>query len=123
MADKKILVIDDEPINIKMVQFGLKSEGIYEVLSAASGSEGIEVLKDTEVDLVLLDLMMPEMDGFETMKRIKEFSSVPVIFMTADTEEETIQKAKELGALDYLKKPFIPDDLKATVKKQCCSKS
>lgn len=116
MAEKKILVIDDESINIKLVQFGLQSEGIYQIASAESGEEGIDYVKENDVDLILLDLMMPGMDGFETMEKLNEFSKIPVIFMTADTEDETIEKARNLGAADFLKKPFIPDILRETVR-------
>ena len=105
---KHILVVDDEPINIKMVQLIMKDEPMYTVIGANSGAEALEILEEREVNLILLDVIMPEMDGFETLSRIKDKYDIPVVFMTGDKNIETIQKATDYGVEDYLTKPFLP---------------
>lgn len=105
---KHILVVDDEPINIKMVQLIMKDEPMYTVISANSGAEALKILEEREVNLILLDVIMPEMDGFETLSRIKDKYDIPVVFMTGDKNIETIQKATDYGVEDYLTKPFLP---------------
>lgn len=110
--EQNILVVDDEPINIKMVEFIMKDEPLYKILKASSGEEALEIVKNQKLDLVLLDVKMPNMDGFETLVHIREMSNVPVVFITADKESDTIQKASEYGVDDYLTKPFLPMSLK-----------
>lgn len=105
---KHILVVDDEPINIKMVQLIMKDEPMYTVIGANSGAEALKILEEREVNLILLDVIMPEMDGFETLSRIKDKYDIPVVFMTGDKNIETIQKATDYGVEDYLTKPFLP---------------
>jgi putative nucleotidyltransferase with HDIG domain len=105
---KKILVADDELMNVKMIQFILQEESIYEIISASSGKEALERLEAGDIDMVLLDLMLPDMEGFELYRRIKEKYTVPVVLMTADKNLDTLQKAMELGIEDYVTKPFLP---------------
>ena len=105
---KHILVVDDEPINIKMVQLIMKDEPMYTVIGANSGAEALKILEERGVNLILLDVIMPEMDGFETLSRIKDKYDIPVVFMTGDKNIETIQKATDYGVEDYLTKPFLP---------------
>lgn len=105
---KHILVVDDEPINIKMIQLIMKDEPMYTVIGANSGAEALKILEEREVNLILLDVIMPEMDGFETLSRIKDKYDIPVVFMTGDKNIETIQKATDYGVEDYLTKPFLP---------------
>ncbi len=112
---KTILVVDDEPMNIKMTEFILKDEPLYNIIGASGGKHALEILKDTSVDLILLDVQMPEMDGFETLTQIKESYDIPVVFMTGDKSIETIQKATELGVDDYINKPFLPMSIKEIV--------
>lgn len=106
--EKKILVVDDEPMNIRMLELILKDEPLYRIYSAYSGREALEALERTEMDLIFMDVNMPDMDGFETLKRIRKKYSVPVVFMTADKEIATIQRAMGMGAEDYVTKPFLP---------------
>ena len=102
-----VLVVDDEPRLRDIVRLNLEVEG-YRVAEAASGIEAITRLKDDLPDLIVLDVMMPEMDGFETLRRIREVSSVPVIMLTVRQEELDRIRGLEIGADDYLTKPFSP---------------
>lgn len=111
---KEVLVIDDEPMNIKIVKFILKDEPIN-IYSANSGVEGLKLLSEQSVDLVLLDIAMTDMDGFEVYEKLREITNVPVVFMTADKNLESIKKSAKLGVSDYVTKPFLPLVLKETV--------
>ncbi|HLG73071.1 MAG TPA: response regulator transcription factor [Chloroflexota bacterium] len=114
-ADYRILVVDDEPRIVNFVAMNLELEG-YTVLRANNGQEALRVLTETLPDLVLLDIMMPEMDGFETLKRIREHSTIPVIMLTAKAEELDKVSGLNLGADDYITKPFGNKELLARVK-------
>jgi len=109
---KKVLVVDDEPMNIKMIEFIMKDEPMYEIIGVNSGAEALKVLTEEDINLILLDLVMPEMDGFETLSRIQEKYTIPVVFMTGDKNLETLERAAEYGVEDYLTKPFLPLALK-----------
>ena len=112
---KTMLVVDDEPINIKMVEFIMKDEPMCRIISAAGGREAMEILEKETVDLILLDVIMPEMDGFETLQHIREKYQIPVVFTTGDKNIETIQKATSSGVDDYVTKPFLPQALKEVI--------
>ena len=105
---KNILVVDDEAMNIQIMEFILKDEPLYSVFSASDGKKALKILENYKIDLVFLDVNMPDMNGFEVLRRIRERYSVPVIFMTADREIETIQRGMGMGAEDYVTKPFLP---------------
>lgn len=110
---KTILVVDDDPMNLKMAEFILKKDA-YEVVLADSGLQCLEKIKDSSVDLVLLDIEMPQMDGIQTLEHIRSeerFANLPVIFLTASGDAGDADKAQSLGASGYLKKPFLPPDL------------
>ncbi|MCW5876305.1 MAG: response regulator transcription factor [Anaerolineales bacterium] len=111
----QILVVDDEPRFVRLVEANLETEG-FAILKAANGSEAVEIAAAQKPDLVLLDVMMPVMDGFQACERIREFSEVPVIMLTAKGEEEHKLRAFELGADDYVVKPFSASELIARVK-------
>lgn len=111
---KNVLVVDDERINITMVEHILKDDPVN-IYSAQSGEEGLKILKEKSMDLVLLDIVMPNMDGFEVFEKLREITDVPVVFMTADKNLESIKKSAELGIADYVTKPFLPFVLKETV--------
>jgi len=114
----RILVIDDAPANIQALSAILKQEG-YQISVATNGRQALEVLGRLRPDLILLDVMMPEMDGFETCRRIKastHWREIPVIFLTAKTETADIVRGFELGAVDYVAKPFNAHELLARVK-------
>lgn len=110
-----ILVVDDEPMNIEMIQHILSDEPMYEVIGATSGEEAVAIITQREISLVLLDINMPQMDGFETLSNIRRKSDVPVVFMTADKNLETIEKAAAYFVDDYITKPFFSLELKETV--------
>jgi len=112
---KTILVVDDEPMNLKMTEFILKSEPMYKIIGVSGGREALKVMEEENISLVLLDVMMPEMDGFETLSHIREKYDTPIVFMTGDKDLQTIQRATELGVADYLTKPFLPLALKEVV--------
>jgi len=112
---KKILVVDDEPMNIKMVEVILKDTPMYQVVGATSGMEALKMLDSHEIDLILLDVKMPEMDGFATMELIRQKYNIPIVLMTGDRNIETIERATKLGVDDYLTKPFLPLALKEII--------
>ena len=111
---KDILVIDDEPMNIELVKFILKEEPVN-IYSVDSGEEGLKFLKEKSVDLVLLDIAMPDMNGFEVYKKLREISDAHVVFMTSDKNLDSLTKSTEIGIDDYITKPFLPLVLIETV--------
>lgn len=114
----RILLVEDEPVNIQAVSGILKDQG-YQVSVATSGAKALEVLTRVRPDLILLDVMMPGMDGFETCQHIKaspELREIPIIFLTARTETDDIVKGFEVGAVDYVAKPFSGHELLARVR-------
>src|SRR5262249_49083545 len=110
-----VLVVDDEPRLVDVVRMNLEMGG-YRVLEAFDGAEALEKLKEDLPDLVVLDVMMPEMDGFETLRRLREVSNVPVIMLTVRSEAADRIKGLEIGADDYLSKPFDPRELQSRIK-------
>lgn len=107
---KRILVVDDDTMNLVRTKMILEKD--YEVLLADSGIKALDKIKGEPVDLVLLDIEMPKLNGIETFERMKEFAAdVPVIFLTASGLEEDVQNAIKLGAVNYLKKPYRPEEL------------
>ncbi len=110
-----VLVADDEPRLVDVVRMNLEVEG-YRVVEAANGFEALGRLKEDLPDLVVLDVMMPEMDGFETLRRIRDVSNVPVIMLTVRQEESDRIRGLEIGADDYLTKPFSPRELQTRIK-------
>ncbi len=112
---RRILVVDDEPRMIKFIRLNLEHDG-YEVYEATSGPQALEKMRDQLPDLVLLDVMMPDLDGFETLRLIREISTVPVIMLTAKGEEDDRVRGLELGADDYVTKPFSPRELVSRVR-------
>lgn len=112
---KKILVIDDEPQIVEICSDYIKAAG-YEVVSAANGSEGLLKARQEKPDLIVLDIMMPEMDGFEFCRMIRRENDVPIIMLTARVEEMDKLIGLELGADDYITKPFSPRELVARIR-------
>lgn len=111
----KILVVDDEKLLVKGMKFNLENEG-YEVECAYDGAAAVELARSNRFDLIILDVMMPELDGIEACMRIREFSNVPVIMLTAKSEDADKLMGFESGADDYLTKPFNILELKARVR-------
>ncbi len=114
-ARRRILVVDDEPRMIRFIRLNLEHDG-FDVSEAASGSAALTQLRDRLPDLMLLDVMMPELDGFETLRLTREISSVPVIMLTAKGDEDDRVRGLELGADDYITKPFSPRELVSRVR-------
>jgi two-component system KDP operon response regulator KdpE len=116
MEDAKlILVVDDEPRMRRFMRMNLDLEG-YRVIEAENGLEAINRVRDDLPDMVLMDVMMPEMDGFEALRLIRETSNVPVIMLTVKGEEDDRVRGLELGADDYVTKPFSPRELASRIK-------
>lgn len=111
----KILVVDDEELLVKGIRFNLQNDG-YQVVCGSNGAQAVELAHDPEVRLIVLDVMMPEVDGMEACRRIREFSNVPIIMLTARTEDMDKLMGFEHGADDYMTKPFNILELKARIK-------
>jgi two-component system KDP operon response regulator KdpE len=114
-GENLILVVDDESRMIRFVRMNLELEG-FQVAEASNGLEALEKVRDELPDLVVLDVMMPEMDGFETLERLREISTVPVIMLTVKGDEEDRIRGLELGADDYVTKPFSPRELASRIR-------
>jgi DNA-binding response OmpR family regulator len=114
---EKILVIDDEETTVQLITILLERRG-YEVIKAYRAEDGLRKAYRTHPDLVLLDIMMPDMDGWEVCRRLRELSEVPIIFLTARHEVHEVVKGLEMGADDYIIKPYDNDELIARVRAQ-----
>jgi DNA-binding response OmpR family regulator len=112
---KRILIVDDEPRYLRLLEANLRTEG-YEVATAQDGVQALDVFSSQPIDLMLLDIMMPRMDGFSVCQRIREYSDVPIIILTAKGEEQDRVRGLDLGADDYLVKPFSATELLARVR-------
>ena len=111
----KILVVDDEQLLVKGIKFNLENDG-YEVVTAYDGEEAVKIAREQSVDLIILDLMMPRLDGLGACQKIREFSNVPIIMLTAKADDMDKLMGFEQGADDYLTKPFNILELKARVR-------
>jgi DNA-binding response OmpR family regulator len=111
---RRILVVDDEERMVRFIRMNLEHDG-FQVMEAFNGKQAIDKLRDTP-DLILLDVMMPDIDGFQALETIREVSTVPVIMLTAKGEEDDRVRGLELGADDYITKPFSPRELVSRVK-------
>ncbi len=112
---KKVLVVDDEKLIVKGLRFSLEQEGM-EVTCAYDGEEALQYAKETEYDIILLDLMLPKLSGLEVCQQIREFSNVPIIMLTAKGEDMDKILGLEYGADDYMTKPFNILEVKARIK-------
>ena len=111
----KILVVDDEKVLVKGIKFNLENEG-YQVETGSDGEEAVELARGGGFDLIILDLMMPKIDGLQACMRIREFSNVPIIMLTARSEDTDKIIGFEYGADDYITKPFNILELKARIR-------
>lgn len=111
----RILVVDDEQLYRHLLRVNLETEG-YEVIAARDGEEAIELVTSHQPDLIILDVAMPRLDGFSTCERIRQFSDVPIIMLTARGEEQDRVKGLNVGADDYVTKPFSATELVARVR-------
>jgi len=112
---RRILVVDDEERMVRFIRMNLEHDG-FQVVEAFNGKQAIDKLRESTPDLILLDVMMPDLDGFEVLETVREHSNVPVIMLTAKGEEDDRVKGLELGADDYVTKPFSPRELVSRVK-------
>lgn len=112
--NRVILVVDDEERMARFIRLNLEHDG-FQVVEAFKGMQAIQALRDSMPDLILLDVMLPDLDGFEVLKLIREISAVPVIMLTAKGEEDDRVHGLELGADDYITKPFSPRELVSRV--------
>ena len=114
-ANRKILVVDDEERMVRFIRLNLDHDG-FQVVEAYTGQQAMDKLRETLPDLVLLDVMLPDIDGFELLRMIRENHDIPVIMLTAKSEEDDRVRGLELGADDYVTKPFSPRELVSRVK-------
>lgn len=115
-APKTILAIDDDRMVLQLLKFAIGKMPGYRLLTAPNGKEGLKIFNQEQIDLVLLDVEMSEMDGFEVLSQIRKLDAIkPVIFMTGDREMELIQKAEAMGINDYLTKPLVMHMLKESI--------
>jgi len=112
---RRILVVDDEERMVRFIRMNLEHDG-FQVSEAFNGKQAIQKIRDVTPDLILLDVMMPDLDGFEVLETVREVSQVPVIMLTAKGEEDDRVRGLELGADDYVTKPFSPRELVSRVK-------
>ena len=113
MQQQVILIVDDVPKNIQMAMNILKNEG-YKMLFAQSGKKAFEIIKTNEIDLILLDVMMPDLNGFEVCKILKNdenMKNIPIVFLSGKDSSEDIEEAYDVGGIDYIVKPFINIEL------------
>jgi two-component system KDP operon response regulator KdpE len=111
----KILAVDDEQRMVRFIQLNLEQDG-FEVITAYNGKDALEQVRTQLPDLILLDIMMPDINGFEVLKKIREVNNVPVIMLTAKGEEDDRIQGLELGADDYITKPFSPRELVSRIR-------
>lgn len=111
----KIIVVDDEALLVKGIRFNLQNEG-YEVFTGSNGLEAVQLVQEHQPDLVVLDVMMPQMDGMTACSKIREFSDVPIILLTAKTDDMDKLMGFDHGADDYITKPFNILELKARIR-------
>ena len=112
---RRILIVDDEERMVRFIRMNLEHDG-FQVSEAFNGKQAIQKLRDVTPDLILLDIMMPDLDGFEVLETVREISTVPVIMLTAKGEEDDRVRRLELGAADYITKPFSPREMVSRVK-------
>jgi two-component system KDP operon response regulator KdpE len=108
-----VLVVDDHPKVLRFIEIDLKIRG-FEVVTTSSGDEALELVKSAKPDIMLLDIIMPGMDGFEVLKKLREFTQLPVIAFSASPEN--CHYAMRLGASDFMPKPFQPDEMADRIK-------
>lgn len=114
-ANRRILVVDDEERMARFIRLNLEHDG-FQVIEAYNGMEAINALRDNMPDAIILDVMLPDLDGFEVLRLVREISAVPVIMLTAKGEEDDRVRGLELGADDYVTKPFSPRELVSRVR-------
>lgn len=114
VVPKNILVVDDEIKIVEVISLYLKNEG-YEVVFATNGREAIDKYKSNDIDLIILDLMLPDISGEDVCREIREISDVPIVMLTAKTDESSVLNGYSLGSDDYITKPFSPKQLVAKV--------
>lgn len=115
MERRRILVVDDEERMVRFIRMNLEHDG-FQVAEAFNGKQAIQKIRDFTPDVILLDVMMPDLDGFEVLETIRDFSNVPVIMLTAKGEEDDRVRGLEGGADDYITKPFSPRELVSRIK-------
>ena len=112
-----VLICDDQPDIVNALKIYLKPEG-YALFTACNGAEAVDAVQKNDIHLILLDIMMPVMDGITAISKIREFSNIPIILLTAKSETEDLVLGLNMGADDYITKPFVPVEVLARVRSQ-----
>lgn len=110
---KRILICDDDPVILRLLQVNLELEG-FEVLLGHNGEEAVQIAQNEHPDLIILDIMMPRMDGYQACEKLKSLDDtrdIPVVFLSAKAQQSDIERGKAYGVVDYITKPFDPNDL------------
>lgn len=116
IKEKNILLVDDEVDILKLLSTVLKKEGFKNIYTAETGNEALKIFKNKEIDIVILDIMLPDKEGYDVFKEIRQISQVPVLFLSAKTEEMDRVLGLALGADDYITKPFSPKEVALRIK-------
>lgn len=116
IKEKNILLVDDEVDILKLLSTVLKKEGFKNIYTAETGNEALEIFKNEDIDIVILDIMLPDKEGYDVFKEIRQISQVPVLFLSAKTEELDRVLGLALGADDYITKPFSPKEVALRIK-------
>ncbi|HSQ90415.1 response regulator transcription factor [Romboutsia sp.] len=116
IKEKKILIIDDETDILNLLSTVLKKEGFKNIFTAETGNKGLDIFKNESIDIILLDIMLPDKEGYDVCKEIRQTSQVPILFLSAKTEEMDRILGLALGADDYITKPFSPKEVALRVK-------
>jgi DNA-binding response OmpR family regulator len=117
VPEATVLLVDDDPVILKLLQVNFEMEG-YDVVTASDGAEGLEKARSEQPDIILLDIMMPKMDGLEVTRHLKaddNLKSIPIVLLSAKAQASDVQAGKDAGADDYLTKPFDPLELLSRV--------
>jgi DNA-binding response OmpR family regulator len=118
IADKKIVLIDDEEELLSLLETVLKKEGFQQIGKASTGRSGIEICKEMKPDVIVLDIMLPDIDGFEVCRQLREFTIAPVLFLSAKSDDIDKLLGLGIGGDDYITKPFSPKEVAFRVKAQ-----
>ena len=121
MSEYKILIVDDEPDISNLLEKTLKMEGFHKILKAGTGEQAVNTCKREDPDMMILDVMLPDFDGYEVCRQIRQFSHCPILFLSAKNDEVDKILGLAVGGDDYVTKPFSPKEVAYRVNLRCCA--